>query len=86
MNINFNKGGYASLSPLEITPGCRGGKVSLEESRGTKSESLFILHVVAIKWTMHVQENIEPPSMSQRPRLSSSIISGDFSLATTIMQ
>ena len=44
-----------------------------------------ILHVVAIKWIMFVQENIEPPSMSQRPRLSSSIISEDFSLATTIM-
>ena len=46
-----------------------------------------ILHVVAIKWIMCVQENIELPSMSQRPRLSSSIISGDFSFAaTTIMQ
>ena len=45
-----------------------------------------ILHVATIKWIMCVQENIELSSMSQRPRLSSSIISGDFSLATTVMQ
>ena len=37
-----------------------------------------ILYVVTIKWIMRVQDNIE--------LLSSSIISGDFSLATTIMQ
>ena len=45
-----------------------------------------ILHVATIKWIMCVQENIELSSMSQGPRLSSSIISGDFSLDTTIMQ
>ena len=45
-----------------------------------------ILHVVAIKWIMCAQENIELSSMPERTRLSSSIISGDFSLATTIMQ
>ena len=45
-----------------------------------------ILDVATIKWIMCVQENIELSSMSQRPRLSSSITSGDFSLATTIMQ
>ena len=45
-----------------------------------------ILHVVAIKWIMCMQENIELSSMSQRPRLSSSAISGNSSLATMIMQ
>ena len=46
-----------------------------------------ILHVVKIKWIMCVQENIELSTMSQRSRLSSSIISGDFSFAaTTTMQ
>ena len=45
-----------------------------------------ILHVVTIIWIMCVQENIELSSMSQRPRLSSTMISGDLSLATTIMQ
>ena len=45
-----------------------------------------IRHVATIKSLMCVQGNIELSSMSQRPRLSSFIISGDFSLATTIMQ
>ena len=45
-----------------------------------------ILHVATIKWIMCVQENIELTSILQRPRLSSTIISGDFSLATRIMQ
>ena len=45
-----------------------------------------ILHVVAVKWIMCAQENVELPSMSQRLRLSSSIISDDFSFATAIMQ
>ena len=45
-----------------------------------------ILHVATIKWIMFEQENIELSSMSQRPRMSSSIISGDLSLATKIMQ
>ena len=45
-----------------------------------------ILHVATIKWIMCVQENVELHSMSQRPRLSSSIISGDFSLAIAIIQ
>ena len=45
-----------------------------------------ILPVVTINWIMCMQENIELSSMSQRPRLSSSIISADLSLATTIMQ
>ena len=45
-----------------------------------------ILHVVAIKWILCVQEKSELSSMSQRPRLSSSIISGDLSLATRMMQ
>ena len=33
-----------------------------------------ILHVATIKWIVCAQENIELSSMSQRPRLSSSII------------
>ena len=45
-----------------------------------------ILHVATIEWIMCVQENIELSSMSQRRRWSSCIISGDFYLATTIMQ
>ena len=45
-----------------------------------------IRHVVAVKWIICMQENIELSSMSQRPRLSSSIISADLSLAATIMQ
>ena len=45
-----------------------------------------IFRVATIKRIMRVQENIELSSMSQRPRLSSSVISGDFSLATTILQ
>ena len=39
-----------------------------------------MLYVITIKWIMCVQENIELSSMSLRPRLSSSKISGDFSL------
>ena len=45
-----------------------------------------IIHVATIKWIMCVQENIELSSMSQRPKLSSNMISEDFSLVTTIMQ
>ena len=42
-----------------------------------------ILHVVAIKWIMCVQDKL--PSMPQRLRLNSSIIVREFSLATTIV-
>ena len=45
-----------------------------------------ILYVIAIHLIMCVQENIELFSTSQRPRWRLSIISGDISLATTIMQ
>ena len=45
-----------------------------------------ILHVFAINWMMCMQENIKLSSMSLRPRLSSSAISGDSSLATMIIQ
>ena len=46
----------------------------------------FIPYVITIKWIMCVQERIELSSMSLRPRLSSSKISGDFSLTTKIKQ
>ena len=46
----------------------------------------FIPYVITIKWIMCVQEKIELSSMSQRPRLSSTKISGDFSLTTKIKQ
>ena len=49
-----------------------------EESHGTKSENLF--HVT-IKWMICVQEKTELTGMSQRPRLSSTKISGDFLVA-----
>ena len=45
-----------------------------------------ILQVATIKYIMYVQENIELSSILQRPRWSSTIVSGDFSLATTIMK
>ena len=43
----------------------------------------FIPYVITIKWIMCMQEKIELSSMSLRPRLSSSKISGDFSFAAT---
>ena len=46
----------------------------------------FILYVIAIQLITCVQEKIEISSMSQRPRLSLSIISGHISGATMIMQ
>ena len=46
----------------------------------------FIPYVSTIKWIMCVQEKIELSSMSLRPRLSSTKISGDFSLTTKIKQ
>ena len=39
----------------------------------------FILYDITMKLIMYVQEKIELSSMSQRPRLSSTTISGDFS-------
>ena len=39
----------------------------------------FMLHVITIKWMMCVQEKLELTVTSQRPRLSSTKISGDLS-------
>ena len=44
----------------------------------------FILCVTAIEWKMCVQQKIELSSMSQRPRLRSTNITRDLSLATEI--
>ena len=41
---------------------------------------------VSIKWIMYLQEKTELSIMSQRPRLCSTKISGDLSLATNIKQ
>ena len=68
-------------SVLQGWRNCTGGITWYKNLR-----AYFILHVVTIKWIMSVQENIELSSMSQRPRLSYSIIYGDYSLATRIMQ
>ena len=46
----------------------------------------FILHVITIKYMKCVQEKIEFSSMLERPRLISSKILGDVSLATKIKQ
>ena len=62
----------------------RGGKIVLEESRGIKSESLF--HTLCYHNQMCLQEKIELSSISQRPRLGSTNISGDLSLATKMKQ
>ena len=43
-------------------------------------------YLVTIKWTARVQEKIELSSISQRPKLSSSKVSGNLSLATKIRQ
>ena len=43
--------------------------------------SYFILYAIKVKWVMCVQEKNEVFSVSQRPRLSSIQVSGDFSLA-----
>ena len=64
----------------------RDGNIFLKESRGIKSESTFIIYVIAIKWIMCVQEKIELSSMLQIPMWSSTKISGGFSLTTKIQQ
>ena len=46
----------------------------------------FTFYAITMKWTMCVQKNSEVSNTSQRPRLSLSIISGDISLVTMIMQ
>ena len=46
----------------------------------------FMLHVITSKWMMCVQDKIEPTGMSQRPRLSSTKISGDLSIVAKIKQ
>ena len=46
----------------------------------------FMHHLITIKWAMCVQKNIEHSSMPERPRLSSTKISGDISLAIKIKQ
>ena len=46
----------------------------------------FILYVITIKLVMWVQEEIELSSLSQRPKLSSTKISGDPSLAPKTKQ
>ena len=51
-----------------------------------KLRDYFVLYVITIQLIMRVQENIEVASMSQRPRLTLSIISEDISLVTTVMQ
>ena len=42
----------------------------------------LILYAITIKWAMCVQEKVELVSILQRPRLSSTTVSGDISLAT----
>ena len=46
----------------------------------------LMLYDITIKCAMCMQEKIEFVSISQRPRLSSTKISGDISLATKINQ
>ena len=46
----------------------------------------FILYVITIKWTMCVEKKSNLSSMSQRPRLISSDISGDLCLTAIIKQ
>ena len=41
-------------------------------------KAYFILQVITIKWSIYVQEKTKPSSMSQKPRLSSTKISGDL--------
>ena len=64
-------------------------RVARLSSRNHEVQNLrahFILHIITIKWLMCVQEKIELSSMSQRPRLSSSKVSGDLSFAAKIKQ
>ena len=53
----------------------------LEESRGSKSEGLC--HSVRYQNQTHMREKIELSSMSQRPRVIRTKISGEFSFAAT---
>ena len=46
----------------------------------------FLLFIITIEWIMCVLEKNEIYSISLRPRLSSTKISGDFSLTTKIKQ
>ena len=46
----------------------------------------FVLYAITIKWIMCVEKRINLSSMSQRPRLISSNISGDLCLTTKIKQ
>ena len=46
----------------------------------------FMPYVITIKWMTCVQEKTELTSISQRPRLSSTKISGDLSLVAKIKQ
>ena len=46
----------------------------------------FMLHIITVKWMMCVQEKIELTVTSQRPKLSSTKISGDLSLVAKIKQ
>ena len=46
----------------------------------------FILYVITIKCIKCMQEKIEFPCMLKRPRLTSTKILGDLSLATMIKQ
>ena len=46
----------------------------------------FMLHVITIKWMMCVQEKIAFAGILQRPRLSSTKISGDLSFVAKVKQ
>ena len=58
----------------------QGWQIVLEESGGSESEGLF--HSVRYQNQIYMQEKIELSSMSQRPRVNSTKILGDLSVAT----